>query len=255
MSGGRRSELAVEADRRAREQRVQIGGEVRASRQRRRWTQDVLARRSGISRHVIGRIERGITRLDIDALQRIGVAFGRRPEVRFARDPFEAPADAGHLAMQELLLRLGRRVGYTGSFELATRPVEPWRSIDVVLAAVTRRTMVLCECWNSIGDIGAAVRSTSRKAGELEALAMGRFGADATVGTLWVVRATARNKALVARYPEVFASRFPGSSRRWMEVLVEGTDLPSEPGLIWSDIAADRVFEWRQRSRPGVGWG
>ena len=118
MSGARRSAVAVEAARRNREQRAVIGAEIRQSRERRNWTQEALAERAGISRHIVGRIERGTTRLDVDALQRIGIALDRRLELRFGRDALEYPADAGHLAMQELVLRLGRACGYTGTFEL-----------------------------------------------------------------------------------------------------------------------------------------
>jgi hypothetical protein len=106
--------------------------------------------------------------------------------------------------------------------------------------------MILCECWNTIGDIGAAARATTRKSAELEAMVAGRFGPEATVGTVWIVRATARNRALVARYPEVFASRFPGSSRRWVEALTSGAAPPAEAGLVWADVAATRLFSWRQ---------
>jgi hypothetical protein len=83
--------------------------------------------------------------------------------VTFGRDPDESPVDAGHLAIQELVLRLGRAAGYDGAFELPTRPAEPWRSIDVGLASRAARRMILVECWNTIGDVGAAARSTSRK--------------------------------------------------------------------------------------------
>jgi transcriptional regulator with XRE-family HTH domain len=246
VSRGRRSALALEASSLARDQRSRIGRDIRASRLRRKWTQAQLAERAGLSRDVIGRVELAKTRLDVDGLQRIAVALGRRLEIRISRDSLEGPVDAGHLAMQELVLRLGRATGCTGSFELPTRPAEPWRSIDVVLACSARRRVILCECWNTIGDIGAAVRSTTRKAAELDALAAGRFGPDASVATVWVVRATMRNRSLVARYPEVFAGRFPGSSRRWVEALNHGLAPPKEAGLVWCDAAATRLFAWRQ---------
>ena len=171
MSGARRTRLAIEASRRSREQRAQLGGEVRRSRERRNWTQVELADRAGISRHIVGRIERATTLIDVDVLQRIAIAFNRPLEIRFGRDVLEHPADAGHLAMQELVLRLGRMNGYVGDFELPTRPAEPWRSIDVVLASPTRRIMILAECWNTFGDIGAAARASMRKAAELAATA------------------------------------------------------------------------------------
>jgi transcriptional regulator with XRE-family HTH domain len=247
VSGARRSRVAIEAGRRGREQRAQLGGEVRRSRERRNWTQRDLADRAGVSRHIVGRVERGTTLLDMDVLQRIGIAFNRRLEIRFGRDAFEHPADAGHLAMQELVLRVGRANGYVGNFEVPTRPAEPWRSIDVVLASATRRIMILVECWNTFGDIGAAARSTMRKAAELEAIAAGRWGPNVRVAVVWLVRGTARNRALIARYPEIFGARFPGSSRGWVTALTDGEPPPAEPGLVWCDVAATRLVEWRRR--------
>ncbi len=133
-------------------------------RERRGWTRLELARRAGIGRMVASRIERGVTNPDLDALQRIAVAFGRPLTIDFGgRDPAESPADAGHLAIQDLVLRIGRTAGFTGTFELATRPTEPWRSADVGLASDRARRLIEVECWNTIGDVGAAARSSSRK--------------------------------------------------------------------------------------------
>jgi hypothetical protein len=58
----------------------------------------------------------------------------------------------------------------------------------------------------------------------------------------------ARNRGLVARYPEAFGSRSPGSSLGWVRSLTVGADPPGEPGLVWCDVAATRLFPWR---RPG----
>jgi hypothetical protein len=118
--------------------------------------------------------------------------------------------------------------------------------VDVGLCWDSQQRMVLVECWNTFGDVGAATRSTNRKRSELEDLAVGRWGPDATVGVVWVVRASARNRALLQRYPEIFASRFPGSSRGWLEALTVGAAPPEEPGLVWCDVGATRIFEWRR---------
>ena len=248
MPGVRRSHLAVEATRRLLEQRIRIGGEIRAMRERRAWTRGELARRAGIGRMVESRVERGLTNLDLDVLQRIGLALDRPLLVTFGRDVLQAPVDAGHLAVQELVLRLGRLAGYTGTFELATRPAEPWRSVDIGLASEAGHRMLLVECWNTFGDVGAAARSTNRKTSELEALAIARWGVTARVGVVWVVRATARNRALLQRYPEVFAARFPGSSRDWVAALTTGSAPPEAPGLVWTDVGATRLFEWRRQT-------
>jgi transcriptional regulator with XRE-family HTH domain len=249
MPRTRRPALAAEAERRLRERLTRIGGDTKAMRKRRGWTQAELADGAGLGRMVVNRLERGVGSLDLEALERIGVALDVPVTAGFGRDPRMDVADAGHLAMQELILRIGRDHGYSGAFELPTRPAEPWRSIDVVLGSDARHRMICVECWNTIGDIGAAARSSTRKAAEVEQMAVGRWGIDARVGLAWVVRSTNRNRALLARYPEVFATRFPGSSHGWVAALSEGRELPQEPGLVWCDLNATRVYERRQSGR------
>ena len=248
MPGVRRPALAVESDRLARQVRATIGADIQTLRERRGLTRTQLAARAGLGRMVESRNERGVANPDIEALQRIAVALGRPLVVQFGgRDPDELPRDAGHLAMQELILRLGRGAGYSGSFELPTKPSEPWRSADIGLAAPGFRRLIHVECWNTIGDIGAAVRSSNRKHCELHDLAIARWGRGATVHLVWVIRATARNRNLVARYPETFARALPGSSRQWTDALMSGTPPPEVPGLVWCDPAATRLFAWRRQ--------
>ena len=145
-------------------------------------------------------------------------------------------------------MRTARPAGYRGLVELPTQPAEPWRSIDVALVDDLRRRLVIIECWNTIGDIGAAARTSSRKQAEAGDLVAARWGtAPHRVGLCWVVRATPRNRALVARYPEVFAARFPGSSAGWLRAIAAGGEPPSEPGLVWSSVDGSRLFSWRRR--------
>ena len=237
--------MAVEAAGRASEQRLRLGNEIRAMRER-RWTRARLASRAGLGRMVVSRLERGLTNVDLDALQRIGLAMGRPLVVTFGRDVLEQPADAGHLLVQELVLRIGRAAGYDVNVELPTRPAEAWRSADVCLARTRDHRHVLVECWNTIGDVGAAIRSTDRKRSDLQRLAIARWGDDSGIGVVWVVRASARNRAIVGRYPEVFRARFPASSRDWVRALTTGAVPPAGDGLIWCDVGATRLFEWRR---------
>lgn len=244
----KRHELAAEAARRNRAQLAHLGGKVRSTRLRRRLTQAQLADRVGLARSTISAVERGHGGSHtMDTWQRIAVALDIPLVVDLGRDALEAPADAGHLAIQELVLGLGRAAGYQGSFELATRPLDPARSADAGLRDDVRRLLLVVECWNTIGDIGAAARSTNRKVAEAEAVAIA-LGGDRPhrVAACWVVRATRRNRELVARYTEVFGARFPGSSRAWVRALAEGGEPPTEPGLVWCDAGTTRVFEWRR---------
>jgi len=246
MPGVRRTRLAGDAERRAREQRDRLGAQVRAARERRGWTQEQLAARAGVGRLVVGRLERGEGRLDLELLQRVAIGLGVPLAMSLGRDLDAGPADAGHLLIQELVLRLARAVGFVGSFELATRPSEPWRSVDAGLVATAHRCLVVAECWNSIGDVGSAARTSSRKLAEAREASVARWGPDGRASLVWVVRATARNRWLLGRYPEVFASRCRGSSRSWVAALTEGAAPPPEDGLVWCDVGGTRLFEWRR---------
>jgi transcriptional regulator with XRE-family HTH domain len=251
VPGLRRPAIVVEAERRQLERRARLGTEIQGMRRRRRWAQAELGRRIGAGRMVIGRLERGQGHLDLEILERIGIAFGVPLAVGFDRDVQQDVADAGHLGMQELVLRVTRGHGWTRQFEMPTRPSDPWRSSDVGLGDEQRRTAIDAECWNTFGDLGAATRSSRRKVAELEQLALARWGEGAQARLVWIVRETARNRALVNRYPEVFASTFTGSSRAWVAALTTGSEPPDEPGLVWCDLATGRLHAWN-RPRPSA---
>ena len=231
------------------------------SRRRRRWTQSDLGHRVGLSQGSISLVEVGEgRRTSLDAWQRIGLALDRPLRIELSRDAREEPADAGHLGIQELVMRVGRSGGFERTFELPSRPANPTNSTDVGLRDDRGRRLILVECWNTIGDLGAAVRSTNRKRVEAEDLAAVLGGARPrdpngdldepgeayAVATVWVVRATRRNRDLVARYPELFASRFTGSSRAWVQALTTGTRPPPDLGLVWCDVRATRLYAWRR---------
>jgi transcriptional regulator with XRE-family HTH domain len=228
-----------------------LGAAVRQRRRRRGWTQRHLGALIGLHHSRISQVELGgggsLTLRDWTALaDALDAAFF----IKLSRDREDEPADAGHLRMQELLLRLGREAGVARLFELPTRPADPTRSVDVGLRDDRRRTLILLEAWNTIADIGAAARSTARKLAEAEALAtaLGGDGAPYRVAGCWVVRASPANRGLLARYPEVFAARFPGSSAGWARAISIGAERPADPGLVWCDPSRPgTVFAWRRR--------
>ena len=148
---------------------------------------------------------------------------------------------AGHLEIQEHLLKLARATGRRGTFELPTRPSDPVRSTDVGIHDPTTRTRILAECWNTFGDLGAATRATNRKRHEAAAT-----WPDDRIATVWVVRATATNRALLARYPPIVDAAFPGSSRDRVRALTLGEPSPMEPGLVWYDPGTGRLTERRR---------
>ncbi|HUG48871.1 MAG TPA: helix-turn-helix transcriptional regulator [Candidatus Limnocylindria bacterium] len=210
----------------------------------------MLAERIGVDRAHVARIEAGkAAGAPLEIWYALGEALGRPFRAEFVRDRLDEPADAGHLAIQELVLRLAKDAGYEGGFELPSKPSDPGRSIDVALRERRRRRMVVVECWNGFGDLGAAARSSNRKLAEALALAAGLGWTEGAyeVGLCWVVRDTARNRELIARYEHIFAARLPGSSAGWVEALTRGGPLPRDPGLVWCDVRATRLFARRTR--------
>lgn len=247
-----RRAAVIEGQREAQAMAANLGGTVRASRTGRHLTLEALARKVDLSRARLSQIERGKgTGATLQTWIALGIALGRPLAVSFSRPLGEGrgTADAGHLDIQEHVLRLGRQTGRHGTFELPTRPTDQARSTDVGLRDDTFRVLIQVECWNTFGDLGGAVRSTHRKTAEAEGHAIATTIGDARpyrVATVWVVRATSANRALLARFPNVIDAAFPGSSRRWCRALVDGTEPPEEPGIVWFDAATSRLLEHRR---------
>jgi transcriptional regulator with XRE-family HTH domain len=214
----KRQELAAEARRLNQEQLASLGGRVRAARIRRGLTQAQLGSRVGISRATVGALERGHGGgHTVDTWQRIAVALDLRLRIELQRDVLEDPEDVGHLAIQELILRVARRRGTRGSFELPVRSSASRHSIDVFLRDDEQRWLIVVECVNVLNDIGAMARNFDwklSKAGEA-AVAIGGESPYEVRGCV-VVRATSRNRSLIGRFANVFEAHWPGSSARWV---------------------------------------
>lgn len=251
MARLRRSDAALHGDALSAAIAATLGRDARATRRRRRVTQQRLADAIGISRPRYAEIERGEgATAPLETWARIGAALGRPLAVGFSRDIDQPePRDAGHLAAQELVLRLARSHGRTASFELPTHPADPARSTDVGLRDDSIRALILIEIWNRLDDLGAAARATDRKVVEAEALATssGGDGAAYRIASCWLLVDTAANRRLVAAYPEILRARFPRSSERWARALAEGAAPPIEPGIGWVDPRAGRIVPMRLR--------
>ena len=249
MPGTKPSELASDARRRNLELAARLGGALREARRRRRLTQAQVGHRSGLSQSAVSDIERGNGGgYSLKSWQNLFLAVDRPLMVEARRDPLDDVRDAGHLAIQELVLRVAAAAGFNATFELPVRPGVSRHSVDVFLRNDERRLLVVCEAWNSFGDLGASTRSFAWKLGQAEQLA-GALGLDGPhrVRGCWVVRATTANRNLVRCYPTIFASRFPGSSLAWWRTLIAGDDPPAQPGLVWSDREASKLFPLRHR--------
>lgn len=186
----------------------------------------------------------------LDTWLRVAAAMGRPLHLAFDRDRSGETRDAGHLGIQELVLRVAAPHS-DGAFELRLPRTTGRHSTDVVLRQRATSRLVLVECWNTFEDLGAAVRSSAWKLQKVDEEAIARLRPGdprpAPAAGCWVVRATARNMAIVHRYPEIIAARFPGSSHEWVRALTAGEPPPAAPGLVWCDVATTRLYPLRRR--------
>lgn len=251
MASRRRPAVEITATRQLQAVLVREGAKIRRARRRRRWTQRELGRRAAIAQTTVSKLERGDGgALSLETWQQVASVLSVGFDVSLGRDALEEPVDAGHLAVQELVLRLARAAGYGRTYELPTRPNDPRLSVDVGLADDRDGRLLQIECVNLLSNVNAAVRSSDRKRAEAETYgAVTANGRGYAVHQCWVVRATRRNRELVARYAETFAVAFPGSSKQWLETLTRGSPPPRLRGLVWCDVSATRLFEWR---KPGA---
>jgi transcriptional regulator with XRE-family HTH domain len=163
------------------------------------------------------------------------------------------PRDAIHLRGQELVLRVADSGDWKGlPEEFIDRDARTSRAVDVLLH---RRTHVqpacyaLIEIWTWFADVGAAIRDWGRRLEAVDRYAMARMVGDVPVPRIsgcWIVRATRRNRQLLREHRNFFRSRFPGSSRAWLDALTDpATPMPGKPAILWMSVAGDRLFPAR----------
>lgn len=244
----RRSALEVEAERRTTAIADNLGRVLHSTRRRLRLSQAELGRRVGVHQTTISRIEAGKSAaVPLTLWVALGVAVERPLAVSFSKalDPGATLADAGHLDIQEALAAMAVATGRSVTIERPSRRDTPSHSTDVAIHDDAHQVLILVEAWNTFGDLGAGIRSTTRKLAE--ATESERTPGD-RVATVWVVRASAANRSVASRYPNLLATTFDGSSRAWVRCLAEGGPPPDRPGLVWFDPATQRLTAWH-RSR------
>jgi transcriptional regulator with XRE-family HTH domain len=216
-----------------------LGRDLRRTRTRRRLTQAELGDKVGVSQAEVSALEAGRgAHTPIETWVALGIALDRPIAIGFSRDIADPlPQDAGHLAAQELVLRLTTAAGWRGRFEAPSDPLDPRYSTDLALIAPDDR-IALIEIWNRLDDLGRAVRSSDRKLAEVS-----RPGT--VVGSCWLLVDTAANREIVRRYPSIIRARFAGSSHGWVAALTRGSTPPRRPGIAWIDVRSARIRELR----------
>ena len=200
---------------RSRRRSSKLGQEVRASR-------EASANDAGCAwRGAWALVEQRLGRLEAgsgggapcDVWFALAKALDRYLRFEFARDPQAELADAGHLDIQELVLRVRRSGGWERLFEARSRRLR----VGPVGGRQARRHAAAAG-WSSgsagtrSATSGAATRSSERKLQDAEeqAVALAGDGEPFQVGLVWIVRDTKANRALVNQVSADLRGALPG---------------------------------------------
>ena len=231
-----------------------LGAAIRTARLRAGWTQQQGAERAGVSQGWLSEAERGLAPdATVETWAALGAALSLQSAAFFELVPCATPPrDVEHLRRQQVVIATGAAGGWAGRPETPVVTADGAnRSIDVLLerpgpGASDRLEIIVVEIVDLFTDVGEDLRGLDRKVEAVRARQP-----TATVRGLLVVRATARNRALVSEFGRLLAARFPGSGRRWLACLAQrGTPLPAADGLLWSAVRDGRLTAPRLR-RPG----
>jgi hypothetical protein len=149
-------------------------------------------------------------------------------------------------------LRVARPGGWQGlPEEPIDRDARTSRAADVLL--FRRRPPVpdeyaLIEIIDWFDDVGEPLRAWSSRLSAVDRYAIARMTDDVLPRTsgCWIVRATTRNRRLVADHANLFRARFPGSGRQWLNALGStSTAMPEQPALLWISVSGERLFAVR----------
>jgi transcriptional regulator with XRE-family HTH domain len=145
---------------------IRFGLGVRALRHRRRWSQTELAGRTGLSRSVIGRIERGrADRLTVHTLQRVATELGARADVRllWQGEGLDRLLDQRHATLVDHTLELLTGAGWIGAAEVSFSIRGERGSIDILAIHPPTGSLLVVEVKSVGPDLQAMLVALDRK--------------------------------------------------------------------------------------------
>jgi transcriptional regulator with XRE-family HTH domain len=222
-----------------------IGIGLRDSRVALRLTQRQAADRAGVSQQHWSALERALgMATSLETLAACATAVHLQLAAFLEGQPgADLPRDIAHLRGQAMIVRVSSAGGWRAAVE---RPIDPHatrsRSIDVDLRRQSRHEAAIVELVDLVADAGQDMRGLSDKVAAVRREAPG----DRVFGLL-AVRATRRNRQLVAEHAPLVDARFPGSSAGWLAALTTvDAPMPSEDGLVWARVDGSGLFARRR---------
>jgi transcriptional regulator with XRE-family HTH domain len=224
---------------------------LKDGRTRHGWTQLEAAGKAGVSRTEWSTLELGRRPATFWAVNRAAHALGSNLSAYLDQvSAADVPRDAVQLRNAELLIVTAKPGGWLSLPEAQLdSDARKSRWVDVLLERRHRHAPTeycACEIWDWLADVGSATRDFVRRLQALDRYGVARMQGDdpvPRVSGFWLLRATKRNRELVAQHQNFFHDRFPGSGRAWLAALADpAAPMPDQPALLWVSVRGDRLF-------------
>jgi transcriptional regulator with XRE-family HTH domain len=196
--------------------RFRFGRAVRALRERRGWRQIDLGERVGVSRTLVGRIERGaVSGIPFDRLVAVAEALDGQLglDFRWRGEQLDRLVDERHAAIIDELVGIHRAARWDVAVEVTFSIYGERGSIDVFAWHPVRRVVAINEVKGSVGEAGNTVIGVDRKARLAPRIAAERGWECRGVARFLVVADSSTSRDRIARHAETFRTAFPAGTR------------------------------------------
>jgi transcriptional regulator with XRE-family HTH domain len=221
---------------------LQSGSALRAIRIRKRWRQTDLALKSGVSRSIIGRIERGrLGSVPLRAIRAVAAALDARFDtlVRWQGGDLGRLVNARHAAMHEAMATMMAGLdGWVSEPEVSFSIYGERGVIDILAWHPTTRILLVIELKTELVDISDLMSTVDRRRRLAASIARDRGWGPIAISTWVVVAEGSTNRRAVAAHEAVLRAKFPVDGRamtQWLRDPVGRVDalgfLPSVHGV------------------------
>jgi transcriptional regulator with XRE-family HTH domain len=232
---------------------VRFGLGIRSLRRKRRWTQDGLAEKAGVSRATVWRIERGLAdRVTGQVLVRVAAALGARIDVRLVwqGEGLDRLLDASHADLVERTLDLLASSDWLVATEVSFNIRGERGSIDILAFHPATGSLLVIEIKSVVPDMQAMLHGIDRKGRLAREIARERGWNVTSVTRLLVLPDDRTSRRRVERHAATFRAALPARTvaiHRWLR-RPEGT---MDGVLFLSDADRNGARHRVSRQHPG----
>ncbi len=220
---------------------LRFGRGIRALRRRRGLRQSDVAATAGVSRPVVGRIERGQSEaIAVGVLGVVARSVGGSLDIllRWQGEGLDRLLDEEHARIVERLVGWLRARGWEVLIEASFSHYGERGSIDILAWHAGRRALAVFEVKSVTPDLQAMLAGLDRKARIGPTLARSRGWEPASVARILVLADTSTNRRRLERFRAIVGAALPAGTRdvrHWLED-------PGQPGIagVWF-LADDRA--------------